>query len=104
TKAKDVKLAVRILDRRKRSVMGFNTQSVVDPMSLDFSKNRSLTVKFTVNNILGDGDFSLAVVTGPTVVTGIYHDNVVGVAGFTNYASEGHYPIIAPATMEIYDK
>lgn len=101
TSEKDVKLAVRILNTQKKAVAGINTRSIDKPTSINFTDSNIVKVKFTLDNIIGSGTFTLDVIAGPTVVTGIYHDRVNDVAPFTNAQPEGHYPVIAPASIEV---
>jgi len=94
----DYVLGYRFYDSEERLVMGGNTLNASNSSRLSLEAGKSQRLIFTIPHILGTGTYTLATTirSGPSVC-----DNWDGMADVKVSKSEGYYPIIAPAEMEI---
>lgn len=98
----NVKFGFRILDSRRRIVAGANTMNAENPIELNLRKNQTIEVRFTLPNMLGDGDHSIDARVGSTNPDAT-HDKASSVGLFSNTRSEAYYPIVLPAKIEVRD-
>lgn len=98
---KDLKLAIRILNRNGVAIAGTNTHIVENPVSVELDGGKTKRIKFSMPNILGNGTFSVDARVGPADYTGVLHDKAIGVARFFNQRDEAHYPVALQADIKV---
>ena len=96
----DVVFGYKLTDSDGHLALGGNTLNCQQPQHLKFKKSETKKLTFSMSNILGNGTFSLSgtvrLSDGVTIC-----DDWRNMAVFSNARDEGHYPVVAPATLEV---
>lgn len=96
----EVVFGYRLLDGADHIVMGGNTINAGNKQKLTFKPGEVKHLVFTMPNILGNGTFSVGgtarLSDGVTIC-----DEWNYITQFSNTKDEGHYPIVAPAVLEV---
>jgi len=96
----DVVFGYKLTDSDGHLALGGNTLNCQQPKHLNFKKSETKNLVFSMPNILGNGTFSLSgtvrLSDGVTIC-----DDWRNMAVFGNARDEGHYPVVAPATLEV---
>lgn len=90
----------RFKDAEERLVMGGNNLNASGSRKISMKKSETRLITFTIPNILGNGSFNVSATL--RLADGIsICDNWEDIMAFNNSRTEGHYPIVAPSSMEI---